>query len=575
MGTKRAMVRFDIKGKVVARIAAWAILAVFPAWVAAAAPVETGKDWPGFFGDSRAMGYSPLDQINRDNVRHLAPVWAFSTGETGLGATPIVVDGVLYLLAPNNHLFALDGATGKLLWTSARAIPKGQLGGVGPSTGLAFGFGLVFEGTRDNHLVAVDAKTGRDVWDVQVEDYRQCKCTTSFAPILAGDKVIVGARGDIAQRAYIAAFDAKTGKELWRFWTIPGPGEPGNDSWPEGDWKLGGASTWLGGSYDPELDLIFWGVGNPQPMLNADARKGDNLYSDSVVAIDAKTGKLKWHFQEIPNDALDFDSAPEPTLIDVVQGGVTRKLVLHANKSGFTYILDRATGKFIAGWPHADKINWTKGLDPAGKPIDAVRTELGVDKLICPSLYGSRAGNHSSYSPRTGWWYNTSFEVCAYLKGMPPMASREGDMSIGGFIRPVRSPDTKPFIAAFDPLTGQRKWTHETGLPNVSPLTATGGDLVFGGDVYGNAYALDAKTGKTLWSFSTGSGISGSAITYSVGGRQYVAIPSGMTGAPATLIATLWPELSGTVPPIGSTLFVFALPETGKPETGKAVGDAH
>jgi alcohol dehydrogenase (cytochrome c) len=530
----------------------------------AAPTAQSGADWPGFFGDSGAQSYSALDQVNGGNVKDLSVAWAFSTGEKGLGATPIVVDGIMYLLAPNNHLFALDAATGKQIWSLAREVPSGILGGLGSSTGLAMGFGLLFEGTRDNHLVAVDAKTGHEVWDVQIEDYRQCKCTTSFTPILAGDKVVVGARGDVAHRGYISAYDAKTGKLAWRFYVIPAPGEPGNDSWPKEIWNFGGGSTWLGGSYDPELNLVYWGVGNPEPILNADARPGANLYTDSVVAIDAATGKLKWYFQENPNDSLDYDAAPEPTLIDVKHGGKVEKLLLHANKSGYSYLLDRETGKYIAGWPHADKITWTKGLDKNGHPIDVVKTELNVEKLICPSVFGSRAGNHSTYSRKTGWWYNTSFEICAYTKAASAIAAKEGEMTMGGSIRPVRSPDTNPFIAAFDPLTGKREWTYETGLPNVSPLTSTAGGLVFGGDVLGNAFALDAKTGKKLWSFPTGSGISGSPITYSVNGRQYVAIPSGLQGAPAILIAPLWPEEAKHMPPVGSTLFVFALREKGK-----------
>jgi alcohol dehydrogenase (cytochrome c) len=536
--------------------------------VAGAAPAgqANGNDWPNFFGNSQAWSYSPLDQVNRENVGRLAPVWAFSTGEKGLGATPLVSDGVMYLLAPNNHLFALDAATGRQLWSSARPLPKGQVGGFGPSTGLAIGFGLIFEGTLDNHLVAVDAKSGRDVWDVQIEDYRECKCTTSFAPLLAGDKIVVGARGDIAHRSYITAYDAKTGKLAWRFWTVPGPGEPGSDSWPKEILDIGGGSTWYSGSYDPELNLVFWGVGNPQPMLNADVRKGDNLYTDSVVAIDAGTGKLRWYFQENPNDSLDYDSAPEPTLIDVQRGGKTEKLVLHSNKSGYSYLLDRATGKFVAGWPYADAINWTKGLDQNGRPIDELRTQLGIDKLICPSLYGARAGNHATYSPRTGWWYTTSFEVCALTKAMPVTPAREGDMFMGGFIKPVRSKTSTPHIAAFDPATGEKKWSHETETLTASALTATGGDLIFGGDPFGAAFALDARTGKSLWSFATGSGISGSPISYAVGGRQYIAIPSGLTGAPATLVAPLWPQFKDRMPPVGSTLFVFALPQ----ETGNA-----
>jgi alcohol dehydrogenase (cytochrome c) len=527
-------------------------------------------NWPSFFGNDQAWSYSPLDQINRDNVKHLSAAWAFSTAEKGLGATPLVVDGTMYLVAPSNKIFALDAATGKQLWTYSREAPQGQLGGLGGATGLAMGFGLIFEGTLDNHLVAIDAKTGRQVWDTQIEDYRQCKCTTSFTPLLAGDKIVVGARGDIAHRAYIAAYDAKTGKQAWRFWAVPGKGEPGNDSWQGDQWKLGGGSTWLGGSYDPKLKLIYWGVGNPQPMLNAKVRPGDNLYTDSLVALDADTGKIKWYFQENPNDSLDFDATPEPVLIDVERNGKTEPLVLHPNKSGYTYVLNRETGKFIAGWSHVDLLNWTKGLDKDGKPIDPVQTEVGIDKLICPSLYGSRAGNHSTYSPHTGWWYNISFEVCAKTKAVPPMAAKEGDMFMGGFIAPVRSTTTKPFIAAFDPITGARKWTHETEILTTSALTATAGDLIFGGDPFGMAWALDARTGKTLWSFSTGGGISSSPISYAVGGRQYMAVASGLTGAPGTLVGPLWPEFKDRIPPVGSTLFVFALPESGK-----AASDAH
>jgi len=303
---------------------AWAGLGavLVPCLAGSAVAATTGADWPGFFGDSGAQSYSPLDQINNGNVKNLVVAWAFSTGENGgLGATPLVEGGIMYLLAPNNHLFALDATTGKVIRSLTREVPSGTLGGVGSSTGLAMGFGLLFEGTRDNHLVAVDAKTGREVWDVQIEDYRQCKCTTSFTPIMAGDKVVVGARGDIAHRGYISAYDAKTGKLAWRFYVIPAPGETGNDSWPKEIWNLGGGSTWYGGSYDPELNLVYWGVGNPQPMLNADARPGANLYTDSVVAIDAATGKLKWYFQENPNDSLDYDSAPEPTLLDIKRDG--------------------------------------------------------------------------------------------------------------------------------------------------------------------------------------------------------------------------------------------------------------
>jgi alcohol dehydrogenase (cytochrome c) len=546
----------------------WAALLVPLFGFSAPAPADSpsaGADWPQFFGNSQAWSYSPLDQINREDVKGLVPVWSFSTGEHGLSTTPLVVDGVMYLLAPRDHLFALDAATGRLIWSYAHEIPQGQ---VGPTAaGISAAFGMIFMGTMDNHLVAIDAKTGHEVWDVQIEDYRQCKCSPSFGTILAKDKIVVGVRGDVAHRGYIDAYDAKTGKRDWRFWTVAGPGDPGHDTWPGDTWKFGGGATWYNGSYDPDLNLVFWGVGNPQPMMFAGNRPGDNLYTDSVVAIDADTGKLKWYFQEMPHDSLDFDSAPEPVLIDAPEGGTTKKLVVHASKSGFTFVLDRATGKLITTFPHADHINWTKGLDEDGRAIDPIQNEPGAEKLVCPSVYGSRAANHSTYSPKTGWWYNTSFEVCAKMRAVPLMPSKEGDYVIGGFSLPEHSATTKPFIAAFDPLTGKREWTHETKVMNVSPLLSTGGDLVFGGDPFGDVWALDAKNGRGLWSYSTGGGISSAPITYSVKGRQYVAIGSGMSSPPGSLVPQLWPEYKNQIPPVGSVLFVFALPENSKTVT--------
>jgi len=534
-----------------------ATLAAGPAFAGDSA--QSG-DWPTFFGNDHAWSYSPLDQINRDNVKRLTPAWAFSTGEKGLSATPLVADGVMYLIAPHDHLFALDAATGRQIWSYAReASQAGQTGS--NSQGVSMGFGMIFLGTMDNHLVAIDAKTGREVWDVQIEDPRRCRCTASFGTLLARDKVIVGVRGDVAHRGYLDAFDARSGKRAWRFSTIPGPGEPGHETWPDDTWKFGGGATWYNGSYDPELNLVYWGVGNPQPMIYAAGRPGDNLYADSLVALDADTGKLKWHFQETPNDSLDYDATPEPVLVDVDQGGAKRKLVVHPNKSGYTYVLDRVTGKLVGAWPHADAINWTKGLDKDGRPIDAIKNEIGVEKLICPSVYGSRAANHSTYSPKTGWWYTTSFEVCAKMKATPTPPVKEGDMIVGGIPVPQRSTTSTPHIAAFDPVTGKKQWSRDTIVMNVSSLLATGGDLIFWGDPFGEAHALDARTGDTLWSFATGGGISGGPVSYAVKGRQYVAIGSGMSSAPGSLVPLLWPEFKDKIPPVGSVLFVFALPE--------------
>lgn len=551
-----------------AALGALVIFAVAPA-LAGEKTAEAQTDWPTFFGDDHAWSYSPLDQIDRANVKQLTPTWAFATGERGLSSTPLVVNGIMYLIAPHDHIFALDAATGKLIWTYVREAPQGGQVGTN-STGIAIGAGLIYFGSMDNHLIAVDAKTGREIWDVQIEDSRRCKCTTSFGVLLARDKVIVGVRGDDAHRGYIDAYDAKTGKRAWRFQTIPGPGEPGHETWQGDMWKFGGGATWYNGSYDPALNLIYWGVGNPQPMVFGGNRPGDNLYSDSLVALDADTGKLKWHFQEMPHDSLDYDATPEPILIDVDSGGAKRKLVLHPNKSGYAYVLDRATGKLVGAWPYADAITWTKGLDKDGRPIDPIQTEIGIEKLICPSVYGARAANHATYSPRTGWWYTNSFEVCEKIKAMPIPPVKEGDMIVGGSPAPEVSATSRPHIAAFDPVTGKKQWSHETKVMNVASLLATGGDLIFSGDPFGGFWALDAKTGETLWSFPTGSGISSSPITYSVGGKQYVAIGSGMSSAPGALVPLLWPEVKGQIPPVGSTLFVFALPVQDKPGASHA-----
>lgn len=525
----------------------------------AGAAGQAGNDWPSFFGNDAGWSYSPLDQINRSNVGQLEAAWSFSTGEKGMGATPLVLDGVMYLAAPRDQIFALDAATGKLLWTHVRELPEGRVGR--GAAGIAAGFGLIFFGTLDNHLVALDAKTGAEVWDVLIEDPNQCGCSPGFAPILVKDKVVIGVRGEVAHRSYVNAFDAKTGALAWRFWVIPGPGEKGHETWPRSDlWRFGGGSTWYVGSYDPSLNLVYWGVGNPAPMLGG-TEPGDKLYTNSLVALDADTGKLKWAYQEQPADTLDFDSTTEPMLIDLPVAGRMRKLVVHSNKGGMTFVLDRATGQFLTGYDHADVVNWNKGLDAKGRLLEVVKLEKGVEKLICPSLYGSRAANHGAFSPRTGFWYGTSFETCAYQVGMEPGKITEGQLFNAGALTPVRSTSSEPFIAAYDPLTGARRWVVKTGIPNVSSLTVTGGDVLFGGDPLGDAWAMDATTGKKLWRFNVGSGVSNSPITYQVGNRQYVAFGAGISSAPAALIARLWPEMRDKLPPNGSSIFVFALPE--------------
>ncbi|HZS05187.1 MAG TPA: PQQ-dependent dehydrogenase, methanol/ethanol family [Blastocatellia bacterium] len=524
------------------------------------------QNWLTYGGNYNFWCYSALDQINRDNIRNLAPAWAFSTGELrgGLNSTPLVMDGVMYLVGPMNRVFAINAATGEKLWSYYYKLPDRPVPYTSGTRGIALGYGLVYLGTLDNHLVAIDAKTGREVWDVEVQDTRQCGCNITSAPLVVKDKVIVGGTGgETAHRGYLTAFDARTGKFAWRFYTIPGPGEPGFETWSKESWKYGGAPTWLTGSYDPELNLVYWGVGNPSSDFYGDEREGDNLYTDSIIALDADTGKLKWHFQEVPHDLYDFDSSYECVLVDVERGGRKQKLLLHANKGGYSWVLDRTNGKFVSAYPHVDILTWMKGVDANGRPVDRQHVDPKGGTFVCPAIIGGRNWEHSTWSPRTGLWYNPAWEVCNIINPVK-MEAREGQGFFGGGVAIKPPKDRAPYghIDAVDPVTGERKWRYMTKYLNLSSLLSTGGDLIFAGDVEGNAFALDARTGEQLWSFRMGGGVSGSPISYAVNGRQYVAIPSGMGSLLAGVIPELWPEMKGREPERASTLFVFALPGT-------------
>lgn len=521
------------------------------------------QNWLTFFGNYRAWSYSALNQITRDNVHRLTPAWTFPTGgRGGLESAPIVADGRLYLVNQENNVFALDAATGKLIWNYVYKPSKDARPGTGKARGLAIGFGMLFMGTRENRLVALDARTGKEVWNIEIENSLKCGCGISSAPLLVKDKVITGVTGgESAHRGYISAFDAKTGELAWRFYAIPEPGQPGSETWTGDSWKLGGGSSWFTGSYDAELNLIFWGVGNPSSDLYGGDRRGANLYTDSLVALDADTGKLRWYFQETPHDVYDYDSDPEPILIDVQQNGQMRKLVIHSSKNGFAYVLDRETGKFVRGFPYVDTVTWAKGLDKEGKPLESIEPEVGKDFLFCPGTQGGRNRNHSAYSPVTRLWYTTALEVCSHLTPQRQDDVKEGESFWGGLREEQLNPNALPHIAAFDPLTGKKAWAFATKYFNASSLLATAGGLVFGGDIEGSTFALDDRTGQKLWSFSTGSRIASPVVSYSVNGRQYVAIGSGGGSLIEARVPLYWPEAKNHIGQDASTLFVFALPD--------------
>ena len=529
------------------------------------------ENWLTFYGNYQAWSYSPLAQITRKNVDQLVPAWAFPTGLSpswvprwGLEAAPLVMDGVLYLEGPQNNIYAIDAATGEATWTYVFKVPERPFTSNRGARGLAMGYGMIYMGTQDNRVIAVDAKTGKEVWNTEVQSVYECGCGITSPPLLVKDKVIAGVTGgDRKARGYLSAFDAKTGKLVWRFYPVPEPGEPGSETWTGDSWKFGGGSTWLTGSFDSALNLVYWGVGNPSSDFYGEDRQGDNLYTDSLIALDADTGKLKWYFQETPHDLWDFDSQPEPMLIDADLNGRKRKLAVHSSKNGFVYVYDRETGQYISSFPYLDMVNWTKGLDKDGRPVDPLAPGVVNDFLFCPGGGGGRSFNHSAYSPRTGWWYTSAFESCSTMKP-GKMDVEQGDLFMGGTMIEVANPKTVPHISAFDPLTGKKEWSFPTTYFNVSSLLATAGDLIFGGDLMGHAFALDARTGEKLWSFNTGARIAAPPVSFAVNGRQYIAISTGGGSGTETFVPRIWPESKAHYPQAASTLFVFALPERSK-----------
>ena len=522
------------------------------------------QNWLTYYGTYKSWRYSPLDQINRSNVKRLTPVWAFESGldDGGMQSAPLVVDGVMYVSTAQNHVFALDAVTGEQIWRYQHELPDELPTVYGNwNRGVAIAYGLVYLGTLDNHVVAIEAETGREVWRVEVENSKQCGCNITSAPLIVKDMVITGVTGgDSAHRGYLNAFDARTGRHRWRFWTIPGPGEPGHETWKGDSWKYGGGSTWITGTYDPELDLVFWGVGNPAADFYGESRKGDNLYTESVVALDADTGKLEWYYQEIPYDVWDYDSAYELVLLDLEVKGAQRKVIVNPNKSGYVWVLDRTNGEFLGAWPLVENSNWIERIDDNGNLVGRNEPPVGTPTLICPAIGGGRSWNHGAYSPETGWFYSTGLEWCQTLT-VTPEEPREGMAFFGGEFQ-MTHPEggtAHSHLGAYDPLTGKRHWQYRHKYPLLASQLATGGGLLFTGDATGRFIALDTKTGEELWEFRTGSGHRGSAVTFAVDGRQFVATPSGWGSALAGLTTQLWPETEDF--PSGSSIFVFALPE--------------
>jgi alcohol dehydrogenase (cytochrome c) len=537
---------------------------------------STRADWPHYGGTLSAWRYSALDQINTSNVRRLTPAWVFQTGDAsdGLQSTPLVIDGVLYLITPHTQVFAIDAATGSLRWQYKPPTPRpGRAGGqVYPlNRGVAIAQGKVFFGSNDNFLVALDQKSGREAWRVAVDDVRQCGCNITGAPLIAGDKVIVGGTGgDAAHRGYLTAFYATNGQLAWRWYVIPGPGEKGHETWKGDSWKFGGGAPWMTGSYDPVLNLVYWGTGNASGDFNdADRNPGSdkgadrNLYTASVVALDAATGKLRWYRQEVPGDLWDFDSAYEVILFDAPVRGQERKLLAHMNKSGLTLVLDRTNGEIVKAFSVPEVKTWISGVTEDGKLVGRVEPEIGKAISVCPSVGGAKSWNSMAYSPRTGFIYVPVIEMCNAITANPQPAQEGSFRSNGGMtLRLPAGRSTYGHVDAWDPLTGRRVWSVPSKYPLMASMLATAGDLVFTGDPEGNFFALDARSGGKLWNYQTGAGHRGSAISYSVNGRQYIATPTGwQSSITGGFVAGMFPDQTFRT---GSTLIMFSLPEAGK-----------
>ncbi len=503
---------------------------------------EEPQNWLTYSGGYLSQRYSPLQQVDLANVKNLELKWVFQAQSLQkFESTPLVVDGIMYLTQPPNDVVAIDARTGAVFWVYHYNVSPAARPCCGVvNRGVAILGDSLFMATVDAHLVAIDAKNGHPLWNVKVADAAAGYALT-LSPLVVKDKVLVGvAGGEFGIRGFISAYDARSGEEAWRFYTIPGPGEAGHETWGD-DWMHGGAPAWLTGSYDPDLNLVYWGTGNPGPDFNTDVRPGDNLYSDSVVALDPDTGKLKWFFQFTPNDAYDYDSVQIPVLANMNWNGSPRKVLLWGNRNGFFYVLDRTTGKFLSGYPFV-KVNWARGLDDVGRPI------VTPQPAGTPTYPGQQGGTNwysPSFSPHTGLFYLSAWEDYPTIFNELPAQFKPGQRyTAGANTGPIPGGDTPggaqrgPIntyteavghgaVIAIDPHTGDKKWSFQMHDVTTSGILTTATDLLFTGGREGYFQALNARTGELLWKASLGGDIIAGPITYQVSGKQYVSVAAG------------------------------------------------
>jgi alcohol dehydrogenase (cytochrome c) len=544
--------------------------------LATAAAAQAGPGWPVYGGDQGNTRYSTLNQINTGNVGRLKVAWVLQLGSLrSQESTPILVGDTLYVTSSHGpkNVFAVDAKSGTVKWRYSPEVPAGvdQYACCDVnSRGVAYANGKIFFGRLDGHLVALDAKTGKEVWKTAVIDYTGGSVITS-PPTIVKNLVITGfGGGEYGVRGYISAFDQDSGREVWRVWTVPGQGEPGNDTWKGDSWKFGGAVAWHIGSYDPRLNLVYYGTSNPSPWA-AIVRGNDssnigpytNLYSSSTIAINPDTGKIVWHYQHTPHDAWDYDGVNELVFADIDVGGQKTPVLLKADRNGFFYVLNRETGKLISAKTFVD-INWATGIDMStGRPIE-VPEKRPRQKFramnICPNLIGGKNWMPMSYNPQTGLVYLPTMNLCMDMEGAEPKYTRGqfylaaefelGKSGPGGYLGSV---------LAWDPVKQQKVWQNTDPLPYVGGMLSTAGGLAFHGDLRGWFKALDAKSGRMLWQFNTGSGISAAPMTYELDGKQYVAVVSGRTFSIPAFFGPIGEQMVAASAE-GGALFVFELP---------------
>jgi alcohol dehydrogenase (cytochrome c) len=489
-----------------------------------------GGNWPSYHGDYSGRRYSSLDEINVSNVAQLRAQWVFhSKNSTRLEVTPVVVNGFM-IVTSANHAIALDARTGREVWHYSRPDSDGLIDDA--SRHLNRGVGVwqsrVYMETDNAHLLCLDARSGNLLWEVAYAPGNKNYGATS-APLVVKDKVIVGTSGgDDGVRGVLAAFDAATGKEAWRFWTIPGPGEFGSSSWPGSLYLRGGGTTWMPGTYDAALNLLYWGTSNPAPDFDGAVRPGDDLYTDCVLALDPDSGKLKWYFQFTPHDVFDYDATETPVLIDAVYKGERRKLLVEANRNGFLYILDRTNGRFLSATRFADKLNWASGIDAQGRPIRTGASPSAQGTRVCPGINGATNWYSPSYNEMTHLFYFKALEECG-LFFVNPQEFKEGQTFYSTGVKHTAGDKGQKILLAYDFQTDSFAWKYpqiSTGYSSGGTMTTAGG-LVFFGDDANSFEAVDAGTGKPLWHFNAGQSVDASPMSYAISGKQYVAIAAG------------------------------------------------